>query len=88
MSDVDLDFDNFEMFDTSYLQTEDFNDGTSSCSSMGQNKSFVKSSIQMETIFPDNTMDSESVSKVFPISDFLFFSFKIRMVLCSCLCRL
>lgn len=62
MSDIDLDFDNNEIFNTLNLQTEGFENGPSSCSSMGQSISLLSSSSHMETILPDNTMDSESVS--------------------------
>ena len=73
MSDVDLEFDNYEMFDTSCLQTEDFKDATSSCSSMGQSKSFVESDIHVESILAGNTVDSQNVGKSLHVSDFLGF---------------
>ena len=88
MSDVDLEFDNYEMFDTSCLQTEEFKDVTSSCSSMGQSRSFVESSIHVESIQAGNTVDSQNVGKSLHVSDFLGFLLRYECFLCSCICRL
>lgn len=65
ISDVDLSFENYEdIFSSSHLQSSEFEDLVSVCSSIGKRGAFAEPSCHMESIPEGNAVNSENVSAV------------------------